>query len=35
VDYFALGVILFEVMTGSRPYDGIDRAEVKKKILTF
>ena len=32
VDFYALGVILFEVMTGKRPYLGRSRQEIKEKI---
>lgn len=32
-DYFALGVILFEVTTGSRPYLGNNRKEIRQAIL--
>jgi serine/threonine protein kinase len=30
VDYFAMGIILFELMTGSRPYYGKDRKEIRE-----
>ena len=33
VDYFALGVIGYEFMTGSRPYLGNSRKEIKEKIM--
>ena len=33
VDYFALGVIGYEFMTGSRPYIGNSRKEIKEKIM--
>lgn len=32
-DYFALGVIVYEFMTGRRPYIGRNRKEVKEHIL--
>lgn len=32
-DYFSLGVILFELMTGKRPYTGRNRKEIREKIL--
>ena len=33
-DYFALGVILYELMMGRRPYTGRDRKEIRDNILT-
>jgi serine/threonine protein kinase len=33
-DYFALGVILFEIIVGRRPYCGRDRKEIRDSILT-
>ena len=33
VDYFALGVIGYELMNGCRPYNGKNRREIKKKIM--
>jgi len=33
VDYFALGVICFEFMTGKRPYLGKSRKEIRDQIL--
>ena len=33
VDYFALGVIIFEFMTGRRPYIGKTRKEIRDQIL--
>jgi len=32
VDYYALGVIIYEVMMGKRPYLGKSRQEIKQKI---
>ena len=34
VDYFALGVIIHEFMTGYRPYNGRSRKELKDMMLT-
>ena len=33
VDYFALGVIGYELMNGFRPYQGKNRKEVKEKMM--
>ena len=33
VDYFALGVILFECMLGKRPYNGKSRKEIRDQVL--
>jgi protein kinase A len=33
VDYFALGVIVYEFMTGRRPYMGRSRKEIKEHIM--
>ena len=33
VDYFALGVMIYEFMKGYRPYIGRNRKEIKEKIL--
>ncbi len=33
VDYFALGVILYELTMGERPYQGKDRKEIKEKMF--
>ena len=33
VDYFALGVIAFECMTGRRPYNGRSRKEILAQTL--
>lgn len=32
-DYFALGVIAWECMTGKRPYRGKTKAQIRDKIL--
>ena len=32
-DYFALGVILYEIMFGCRPYKGKNRQEIKESIF--
>lgn len=34
VDYFALGVVAYEFMTGKRPYLGRDRKEIKERVLS-
>ena len=34
VDYFALGVIIYEFMTGRRPYVGKSRKEIRDQILS-
>jgi serine/threonine protein kinase len=33
VDFFAVGVIAYECMLGSRPYLGLDRKEIKDKVI--
>lgn len=33
VDYFAVGVLLYEFMTGKRPYPGRTRKEIKDQVL--
>lgn len=33
VDYYALGVIIFELMLGRRPYVGRDRRAIREQIL--
>ena len=33
VDYYALGIICYELMMGNRPYLGDNRNEIKEKIL--
>ena len=32
-DYFALGVIVYEFMTGNRPYQGKTRKDIRDSIL--
>jgi len=34
VDYFALGAIMCEFMTGHRPYQGKTRKEIREQILS-
>ena len=33
VDYFGLGVMIYECIIGKRPYNGKNRAEIKEQIL--
>jgi serine/threonine protein kinase len=33
-DYWALGVIIYELMMGKRPYAGINRKEYKERLLS-
>jgi len=33
VDYWALGVILFELMFGKRPYPGVHRKDYKESVM--
>jgi len=35
VDYFALGVIIYELMLGERPYQGNNRKEIKQQMFTI
>jgi serine/threonine protein kinase len=35
VDYFALGVIIYELMIGERPYQGKNRKEIKEQMFTL
>jgi len=35
VDYFALGVIIYELMMGERPYHGDNRKEIKENMFTY
>ena len=35
VDYFALGVILYELSMGERPYQGNNRKEIKDEMFKF
>ena len=34
VDYFAVGVLLYEFMTGKRPYPGRTRKEIKEQVIS-
>ena len=33
VDYYALGVIVFQLMIGKRPYLGRDRKTIREQII--
>ncbi len=33
VDYFAVGVIAYELMIGKRPYQGKSRKEIKEQMM--
>ena len=35
VDYFALGVIVYELMIGERPYQGKNRKEIKEQMFSL
>ena len=35
VDYYALGVIIYELMLGERPYKGGNRKEIKEQMFSF
>ena len=35
VDYFALGVIVYELMMGERPYQGKNRKEIKEQMFNI
>ena len=35
VDYFALGVIVYELMLGERPYQGKNRKEIKEQMINL
>ena len=35
VDYFALGVIVYELMLGERPYQGKNRKEIKEQMMNL
>jgi len=34
VDYFALGVLIYEFMNGKRPYVGKSRKEIRDQIFS-
>ena len=34
IDYYALGVIVYECMLGYRPYNGANRQEIRDKVLS-
>ena len=34
VDYYAMGIILYECMNGKRPYKGRSRREIRDQILS-
>jgi protein kinase A len=34
VDYYALGVVLYELMMGKRPYTGRSRKEIREQVLS-
>jgi len=34
VDYYAMGVITYELMMGKRPYAGRNRKEIRDQILS-
>ena len=34
VDYYAVGIIVFECMFGYRPYNGSNRQEIRDKVLS-
>lgn len=31
-DFYALGVIIYELVVGKRPYDGKNRSEIKEEL---
>jgi len=35
VDYFAMGIIGYELMMGERPYKGRSRKEIKEQMITY
>lgn len=34
VDYYAMGIIIYELMFGRRPYSGVAREDVKSQIFS-
>ena len=34
VDFFALGVVGYEIIMGSRPYDGKDKKELRRDVAS-
>ena len=34
VDYYAVGIIAYELMLGRRPYNGRNRKEIRDQILS-
>ena len=34
VDYFALGIVTYELITGERPYTGSNKLEIKEKMIS-
>lgn len=33
-DYYAVGIITYELMLGRRPYNGVNRSEIKEQVLS-
>ena len=34
MDYYALGIIVYECIYGIRPYTGVNRQEIRDKVLS-